>query len=133
MLFFTPEVLLSEWDGAGAACPAVSPDSVPMRHVPSRVLNDEPCMKNVLSSVPGKVSESFFHLFPPPIKRRVTVQQHLTLLGYAGGFTLLLATWLLHLHQQQHFRDGSKCLPTIPHHNQRRVEQSQRQRLWPAL
>lgn len=90
-------------------------------------------MENFLPPVPGKVSESFFHLFSPPIKGRGAVQQHLTLLGYAGDLTLLLATWLLHLHQRQHFRDGSKCLSTIPCHNQRRVEQSQRQHLRPVL
>lgn len=56
-------------------------------------------MENFLPPVPGKVSESFFHLFSPPIKGRGAVQQHLTLLGYVGDLTLLLATWLLHLHQ----------------------------------
>lgn len=39
-----------------------------MRRVPNRVLNGEPCVENFLPPVPGKVSESFFHLFSPPIK-----------------------------------------------------------------
>lgn len=67
--------------GAEAVCPAVSPDYVPMRRIPSRVVNGEQvqlCLEDFLSPVPGKVLEGFCSLIFP-----VYQGQRLTLLGCA--------------------------------------------------
>lgn len=114
-----------------------APDDVPIRHVPSRVVHGEqiqPCTEDFLPSVPGKFPESFFSLIFPIYQGRRDPALAFNPPGvHRGPQQCCRRRGCCISTSQQRFRDGSKCLSTIPCHNQRRVERSRRQHLRPGL